>query len=69
MPKVMPPQDNPQPDIKVKPVATSTPIKLSSELFEKRKRLEYYMDLIWKGEYSPKASVEVIWRLFYEPKK
>jgi hypothetical protein len=48
-------------------VTKKNPLSLTDQ--KKRKDLEYYMDMIWRGEYSPKASIQVIWRIFYEPKK
>ncbi len=79
MPMVSPPKlPEPPKEIKKTPIKQLPPpapkpsktiIPLSATDYKKRKDLEYYMDLIWRGEYSPKASIEIIWRIFYEPKK
>ena len=68
MPQVVPPSV--KDETFIKPV-TPTPVKpkYTPEEQAKRTQLEKYMEAIWKGDYSIKGSIELIWRLFNEPKK
>lgn len=68
MPQVVPPS--------IKDETIQTPVsptpqkpKYTPEQQAKRNQLEKYMEAIWKGDYSIKGSIELIWRLFNEPKK
>lgn len=66
MPQVVPPSV--KDETVIKPVVIQPP-KYTPEEQKKRTQLEKYMEDIWKGEYSYNSSIEVIWRLFNEPKK
>ena len=72
MPRIKPPEIKQiEPEV-IEPkleVLPTEKVDNTEELKYKRRKLENYLDRIWKGEYSPKSSVEVIWRLFNEPKK
>lgn len=66
MPKIIPPEI--VSDINLDPVELKIDNSFS-ELEVKRNKLEKIVNNIWKGTYMPKESIEVIWRLFNEPKK
>lgn len=68
MPQVVPPSIKDE-TFKTPVAPTPQKPKYTPEQQEKRTQLERYMESIWKGDYSFKASIEVIWRLFNEPKK